>query len=150
MNLNHLTDAELIDYVLAHSTDPIQLRLATIMDRFSGGLLSELEHAGMERGSIMEFQSEHNMNWYSPGMYICHLRDELSYYQDEYSKSLNEIESLKARTVIELIDELRQSIARSDSERDAALRRASNAIDDRDQMQNKMKVWRALSTDTTR
>lgn len=109
MNLNHLTDDELIDYVIRYDNDPIRVKLATVMQRTKGAIMDVLLDAGMDE-TFCEFRSIVNDGSYHPGQYVRHLENEIEYLQDRLSQELKEIESLKARTVADLIQELNEQI----------------------------------------
>lgn len=109
MNLNHLSDNELIDYIIKHDTDPIRVRLATHMQRTRGAIIDDLVQAGMD-DTYCEFRSIVNENTYHPGAYISHLENEIDYLNGQRDQDAKEIQSLQARTVAELIQELNQQI----------------------------------------
>ena len=141
MNLNHLTDAELIQYIIKHDDDPIRLRLALYMDNMPGRILEGLERAGMDPETCL------HENTYESGEYIEHLRNEIDYLQRELDDTQEKLRSRETMTVAELIEELHQEASQ-------ARQQASVACRDRDQMERevietrkKMKVWRAISTD---
>lgn len=109
MELNHLTDDELIDHVIRYDTDPIRVKLATVMQRTKGAIIDDLVYAGMDE-TFCEFRSIVNETTYHPGQYISHLEDEVKYLEDRLAQELKEIQNLKARTVAELIQELNEQI----------------------------------------
>lgn len=142
--MNHLTDKELIDYTLKFDTDPVRVRLASVMDNMPGAILDDLEDAGMDP-VFCNFE-----NTYLPGQYIRHLESELDIYHEENRQLREELEELKARTVMDLIAELKQEIKTADWMAAEARRERDQAIGDRDRYRDKLKVWTALSTDYTK
>lgn len=104
MNLNHLTDNELIDHIIKYDEDPVRVRLATHMQRVAGAIIDDLIDAGMD-DTWCTFE-----NTYHPGQYIRHLENEVEYLNDKLSDANKEIKNLQARTVAELIQELNQDI----------------------------------------
>lgn len=109
MNLNHLTDDELIDHVIRYDNDPVRVKLATVMQRTKGSIMDDLLDAGMD-DTWCTFESIVNCSQYHPGQYIRHLENEVEYLRDKLEQERKEIESLKARTVADLINELNQQI----------------------------------------
>jgi hypothetical protein len=126
MNLNHLTDNELIDYVIKYDDDPVRVRLATHMQRVHGAIIDDLVFAGMD-DVWCTFNSVVNGGEYHSGDYIRHLENEIEYLQNEVSQNLKEIENLKARTIMDLIGELKQEIKTAEWCRDEAIRERNHA-----------------------
>ena len=144
MNLNHLKDNELIDYVIKYDTDPVRLRLATYMDRHPGAILDDLERAGMDEVHCT-FRDEDTCNDYLPGQYINHLKDEIHYYREELNQALREIEELRPMSVSELISQLRQEITTEKFTREAAERSRYRAQQDCEEMKKKLDMWAILN-----
>ena len=143
MNLNHLTDSELIQWIIKHDDDPIRVRLALYMDNMPGRILDGLERAGMDPETCL------HENIYESGEYITHLNNEIEYLQRELDDTQEQLRKRETLTVAQLIEELHQDAYQ-------ARQQASAANRDRDQMERevietrkKMKVWRAISTDLT-
>jgi uncharacterized coiled-coil DUF342 family protein len=141
MNLDHLTDSELVQWIIKHDTDPIRVRLATYMDNMPGRILDGLERAGMDPETCL------HENIYESGEYIEHLNNEIEYLQSELDDTQEQLRKRETMTVAQLIEELHQEAYQ-------ARHQASVACRDRDQMETevietrkKMKVWRAISTD---
>lgn len=141
MNLNHLSDSELIQWVIKHDDDPIRVRLAKYMDGMPGRILDGLERAGMDPETCL------HENTYESGEYIDHLNSEIEYLQRELDDTERELHKRQTLSVSQLIEELHQTVS-------SANNRAAWAERDRLQMEeevlktrDKMKVWRAISTD---
>jgi hypothetical protein len=152
MNLNHLSNSELLVYLDKHSTDPLIVRLVNILMEKQYGLVSDLLAAGMNE-QTWTFSPD-NYNEYYPGQYISHLHNELDYANDELKhrefllKQANEeIVELKARTVAELIAELHQEVRTANFRADEAEKWKRKAQQEVETTRDKMKVWRALTTD---
>jgi hypothetical protein len=143
MNLDHLSDSELVQYIIKHDSDPIRVRLATYMDNMPGRILDGLERAGMDPETCL------HENLYEPGEYINHLNNEIEFFSRELRETQEELRKRETMSVSQLIEEL-QHIAHSAARRaDSAVKRAQEADQEREQMRDKMKVWRALSTDVS-
>ena len=141
MKIDHLSDNELIKHVLKHDTDPIRVRLASVMERFSGCIVDSLEDAGMDKENFL-FE-----NTYDPGQYIRHLENEMEYLKGELEDAQGELHKRETMTVSQLIEELQHAAHSANHRASAATERAREAEREREQMRDKMKVWRAISTD---
>lgn len=144
MNLNHLTDAELISYILKHDNDPIRVRLAKYMDRMPGRILDGLERAGMDPETCL------HDNLYESGEYIEHLKNEIEYLSNELEETQAKLRDRETLTVSELIEELKDIAREAERRSDALLDRARTADQEREQIKSKMKVWSAISQDVSR
>lgn len=144
MNLNHLTDNELIDYVIKYDDDPVRVRLATHMQRVAGSIIDGLVDVGMD-DTWCTFRSEVNGANYHPGQYINHLENEIEYLNDKLSDALKEIENLKARTIMDLIGELKQEIKTAEWCRDEAIRERNHAKEHESIMKSKLDMWAILN-----
>ena len=152
MNLNHLSDDELLDYLDRYSEDPIMKRIVDILLNKQQGIISDLVAAGMDPQD-WTFCADY-YNRYYPGQYVTHLQNEISYvedelkdYQNKYEDAKDEIKQLKARGIVEIMAELKDDIQRVESERDNARKERDRAITNEQLTRDKMKVWTALSTD---
>jgi hypothetical protein len=152
MNLNHLSNSELLVYLDKHSTDPLIVRLVNILMEKQYGLVSDLLAAGMNE-QTWTFSPD-NYNEYYPGQYISHLHNELDYVKDELKhcefqlkQAKEEIIELKARTVAELIAELHTEVRTANFRADEAEKWRRKAQVEVETTRDKMKVWRALTTD---
>lgn len=141
MNLNHLTDTELISYILKHDNDPIRVRLAGIMDRMPGRIIDGLERAGMDPATCL------HDNLYESGEYIEHLKNEIEYLSNELEETQAKLRDRETLTVSELIGELKDIAHAADRRARIANEQALAADQEREEIRSKMKVWRALSTD---
>lgn len=138
MNLNALSDDELIDYVLKHDSDPIRVRIASIMERMPGCILDDLEEAGMDPASC-DFE-----NTYSPGQYIRHLESELDVYHRENLELRQDLEAQRARTIADLITELNAEIHKKDYLLKEARAGQAQAEKERDHAKHQLGMWTVL------
>ena len=134
-----LTDKELIDYTLKFDNDPVRIRLAKVMDNMPGFILQRLEDVGMDPETCL-FE-----NNYDPGDWIHHLENELEIYQDENIQLRKELEELKARTVMDLIVELKQEIKTADWMAEEARRERDKLQGEHDRMKSKLSMWTKLN-----
>jgi hypothetical protein len=139
--MNHLTDRELIDHTLKFSDDPVQVRLAKVMDNMPGLILDTLEDAGMDPETCL-FE-----NTWDPGQFIRHLEQELEIYHDENAQLRAELEELKARTVLDFIAELKQEIHTADWKVRQSEEDRFRAVKERDEMKSKLSMWAKLNAE---
>lgn len=144
MKFNHLTDDELVKYVIKLDDDPIRLRLATYMERIKGAIIDDLHDAGMDE-TYCVFRGEWGGD-YLPGQYIKHLEEDLRIAYDELHQLREELKEQKARTVAELIAELRQEITTQGYMRREAELAKGRAEDEAKEVKEKLKMWNHLRT----
>ena len=144
MKLNNLTDNELLDYVIKHDNDPIRVRIATYMQRLGGEIISDLESAGMD-DTWCTFESVVNCSQYHPGQYIRHLENEIEYLQDKNAGLRKELDNLKARTVMDLIVELKQEINTAEWSADQARKERDKAQENEKIMKSKLDMWAIMN-----
>lgn len=144
MKLDHLSDNELIDYVIKHDNDPVRLRLATHMQRVAGAIIDDLERAGMDT-TYCDFRSIVNENKYFPGDYISHLENEIEYLNQQREQDAKEIHELQARTIMDLIAELKQDITTAEHIAKEAHKERRNAQAREEDMKNKLDMWTIMN-----
>lgn len=142
MNLSHLTDEELINYVIKFETDPVKIRLATAMERIRGAIWDDLVDVGIDE-TYCTFTSEWGSQMHV-GRYINHLREEIEIAQDELHQLRQELEEQKARTIADLINELNQKITTEKYIASEAIRERNQAIDEARDAKEKLKMWNYL------
>jgi hypothetical protein len=150
-HLKALSDRELIDYVIKHSTDPMAIRLATVMERMPGKLLDQLADLGMD-DVFCTFNDSYSDGTRHLDDYVYHLRSEIDYLQRELEhmefkllQEQKELEQLKARTVGALIAELTQELHTADH-RTRIAELQVRAAEQRAQLaKDQLKTWRILS-----
>ena len=139
MNFDHLTDTELIEYVLKFDTDPVRVRLAKIMDEMPGFILQRLEDVGMDPETCM-FE-----NTYDPGDWIKHLESEIEYAQREADEAEQRAARLEAMTVLEFMANIQSRLRTEQLSNDSLKQQISNAYKERDEMKSKLKMWTTLN-----
>lgn len=149
MNLDFLTDDELIRYLDNHSTDPLIRRLVKIFTENDDMIFRQLVDAGMDKDGRFETDYE-----YLPvGQYIDHLRGELAYYQREAEELEYKLEDEKekskrlgARSIVEVMAELKEQINAVDQKARIAERERQQAVEARDLAREQLKSWNHLKT----
>ena len=144
MKLDHLSDNELIDYVIKYDDDPIRVRLATHMQRVAGAIIDDLERAGMDE-TFCEFRSVVTKGKYLPGQYISHLENEIEYLNQQREQDAKEIYELQARTIMDLIAELKQDIKNAEYNAKQADEGRRNAQAREEDMRNKLDMWTIMN-----
>jgi hypothetical protein len=154
MNFNHLSDKEVIQYADKHTEDPLARRLVDILMARNEGIITELIEAGMD-SVHWTFIYEHEE--YSPKDYIEHLLKQLAYTEDdlwvaqrELDDRLQDLKKMEARTILEVMADLKKTIDRVDSDIILARQERDRAIISERRTKDQMKVWTALSTDMSR
>jgi len=137
------TDKELIDYTIKFSSDPEKIRLATVVERISGAIIDDLVDAGMHE-TWCTFTSEYGGE-YHPGRYIMHLEDEIRIRDEDNLQLRAELEELKARTVLDLLVELKQEIKTADWMAAEARRERDKLQGEHDKMKSKLSMWTKLN-----
>lgn len=147
MNLDHnsLTDKELIHYLDLYSDDPLLRRLATMLTNTRGGLVSDLENAGMHPDTWM-FETD----WQSmyPGDYIIHLRRELDEAESDlaYTKSeLEEVtekwEELQTRTIMDFVQEVWQEKRTASNKVAEAMKEINQVKEQNAKLKEQIDMW---------
>ena len=143
MNLNHLTDNELIDHVIKYDDDPVRVRIATHMQRVHGAIIDDLVNAGMD-DVWCTFRSVVNEGEYHSGDYIRHLESEVEYLNDKLSDANKEIKELQARTIMDVFAELKQEIKTAEWSMREANRELQVARENEANMKHKLDMWTIL------
>lgn len=138
MNLLHLSDNELIDYVIKNDDDPIRVRLATHMQRVAGSIIDDLIDAGMD-DTWCTFE-----NTYHPGQYIRHLENEVEYLNVKLSGANKAIKELQARTIADLIAELNTQLETETYRASLAVKYQHEAEAREKDMKHKLDMWTIL------
>ena len=144
MKLDNLSDNELIEYIIKHDVDPIRVRLATHMQRVTGAIIDDLEDAGMDE-TFCTFRSVVTDTEYLPGQYISHLENEIEYLNQQREQDAKEIEELKARTIMDLIAELKQDIKSAEWAKQEAYKQRNEARENESRMKEKLDMWAILN-----
>ena len=157
MNLNHLSDVELLRYLDLTSTDPLIKRLINMLSAPNGGLVGDLVEAGMDPNTWV-FTDDHQD--YYPGDYITHLQKMVAYAEDDravaemdLADAREELDKLSRRTVTQLLVDAEEAISTAEANRRYATREAEKAheVIDKVQAENrelkeKLGVWNIMST----
>jgi hypothetical protein len=144
MNLDCLTDKELINYTIKFSDDPVKIRLATAVERVEGSIIDDLVDAGMDE-TFCTFRSEWGGE-YHPGQYIRLLEDEISDRDFQIKQLQDELEEQKARTIADLIAELTTEIRTQQYLVKEAKDETRKAYKEAEHAKEQLKMWNHLRT----
>ena len=149
MNYNSMSDYELLHYLDLSSNDPLIRRLINVLAKTRGALIDDLESAGMDSQS---WTFGEGWNKYSPGQYIEELRndveraeDELRLAQDELSGMQDECERLKARTIMQFIEEVQSEKRISKVNADEAYKEAARVRQENAKLREQIDMWGRLN-----
>jgi len=137
MNIDHLTDAEVLRYLENLSLSPFEKRVARMLGKHAT-LLQDLQAAGMNEDLLFD-------NCYEPREYIWHLLNEVEYYQNELSDAQNKIADLEARTLIDFMRQIQDK--QEDTERELSRTRHElyKSNDELEKTKSKLKMWTTLN-----
>lgn len=148
INYHYLTATELINYLDITSNDPVVRRLLSLLQNET--IKTELIGVGMDP---VDCEFKEDWEYYSPGAYIEHLRNEVDYYQresDEWETRCGELEiecnKLKARSVAQLLEEMERSVKHAKSEAYEANRSRERIEQENKDLRDKINVWKVIES----
>jgi hypothetical protein len=144
MNLDCLSDKELISYTIKFSDDPVKVRLATAVERIKGAIIDDLVDAGMDE-TYCTFRSEWGGE-YHPGQYIKLLEDEIGHRDFQIKQLHDELEEQKSRTIADLIAELTVEIRTQQYIANEAKDETRKAYKEAELAKEQLKMWNHLRT----
>lgn len=151
MNYDAMTDMELLHYLDLYSTDPVIRRLVNFLSNTRGGLISDLEAAGMDPHT-WQFETE----WQSmyPGDYIQQLRQDISDLEQDLSVTKSDLEDvteernrLETRSIMDLIAEVQKERIVNREERYRAEKHAIAVKEENDLLREQLGMWKILETE---
>jgi len=149
MKYESMTDKELIHYLDLYSDDPLLRRLATMLTNTRGGLVSDLENAGMHPDTWMFETDWQNMY---PGDYIIYLRRELDQAESDLNYTKNELEEvqdkldeLKTRTIMDFVQEVWQEKRAASSKVAEAQKEINRVTEQNAKLREQIDMWGNLN-----
>lgn len=149
MNYESMSDKELIHYLDLYATDPLIRRLANMLHNTRGGLIADLEAAGMDPDT-WRFETE----WQSmyPGDYIQQLRRDIEELESdlEHTKyNLDEMtterDELKTRSIMDFIQEVHQEKQTNAHLIKEAMATVKTFKDENDKLREKIDMWGVMN-----
>jgi hypothetical protein len=145
MKYESMTDMELIHYLDLYSEDPLLRRLAAMLTTTRGGLIADLEEAGMDPKTWMfetEWQPVH------PGEYINQLR----YERDDFESALNcannelaevteERDELKTRTIMDFVQEVHEERLKSSLKVTESMKEIDRVKEENAKLKEQIDMW---------
>lgn len=151
MNYDAMTDFELLHYLDLYSDDPLVRRLVNFLSNTRGGLITDLEAAGMDPHT-WQFETE----WQSmyPGDYIQQLRQDISDLEQDLSVTKSDLEDvteernrLETRSIMDLIAEVQKERIVNREERYRAEKHAIAVKEENDLLREQLGMWKILETE---
>lgn len=149
MNYNAMSDTEFMHYLDLYSEDPVVRRLIGVLTKTRGALVDDLVDAGMD---AQDWTFGESWDKFSPGQYIEELRndlrhaeDELELAQRELEQMANERDQLKARTIMQFIEEVQQEKASSASRANEAWKEAARVREENAKLREQIDMWGSLN-----
>ena len=145
MNYNAMGDSELLHYLDLCSEDPLIRRLVNILATTRGGLITDLENAGMNTNT-WTFETDWQDMY--PGDYIIYLRRQLEQAEEDYEdvkrckeELEDECDRLKQRSILEFLKEVeREKINSQDLVREA-MKTVKAFKDENESLKEKIDMW---------
>lgn len=145
-----MTDLELLHYLDLYSEDPIVRRLVDLLTRTRGGIISDLENAGMDTNT-WTFRYEDYRDMY-PGDYINQLREDIQYHQTEadeweskYRRMKEERDELKTRSIMDFVREVQLEQAQSADLVREAMKTVNAFKEENATLKEKLSMWGQLN-----
>jgi hypothetical protein len=149
MNYNSMSDFELLHYLDLYSTDPVIRRLVNFLSNTRGGLITDLEAAGMDPHT-WQFETE----WQSmyPGDYIQQLRrdrdeaeSDLAYTKHELEEANRELYELKTRSIMDFVQEVWQEKKAATAKVQQAQEEINQVKKQNDKLKEQIDMWAAMN-----
>ncbi len=149
MNYDSMSDQELIHYLDIYSDDPLLRRLANMLSKTRGGLVSDLEAAGMDPDTWM-FATEWQHMY--PGDYIQLLRrdleeaeSDLEHTKYKLEEAETELGELKTRSIMDFVQEVWQEKKTATFKVQEALKEAKAQKEENDRLREKIDMWGVMN-----
>lgn len=145
MKYDSMTDMELIHYLDLYAEDPLIRRLASMLGNTRGGLISDLEAAGMDPHT-WQFKTE--WQYMYPGDYIEQLRrdvdeleSDLNHTKYKLEEAETELNELKTRSIMDFVQEVWQEKKTASFKVQEALKEAEHQRKENDRLKEQIDMW---------
>lgn len=145
----NLTYKELINYIDLNSTDPMVRRLLEILQDRDESIVEGLVQAGMDP---VDHRFDYDGYYYSPGQYIDQLRNDVDFHEREaqeweekYQNMKDERDQLRARSVADLLADMRERIRRAEATAGEADREVTRLQRRNADLEEKINVWNVVA-----
>ncbi len=157
MNYSIMTDSELLHYLDLYSNDPLIRRLVDLMQNTRGEVIRDLVDAGMD-SKTWTFNTDYETMY--PGEYIESLRSELRCNEQdmddmryEMEKACDERDELKARNIMQFIEEVQQEKRAAAAKAQAAYADVANIREEsskvkkeNEKLREQINMWGRMNT----
>jgi len=145
MNYDSMTDRELLHYLDLYSNEPLIRRLATMLTNTHGGLISDLEAAGMDPHT---WQFETEWQHLYPGDYIQQLRrdveeleSDLNHTKYKLDEAETELDELKTRSIMDFVQEVHQERITNSYKLSEAMKEVKKVNELNDKLREQIDMW---------
>ncbi len=149
MNYSAMNDHEVLHYLDIHSDDPLIRRLVNSLTRTRGALVDDLVDAGMD---AQHWTFGDGWDKSSPGQYIQELQHRLDQAESDLRLAQRELEDmqdecdrLRARTIMDFIEEVQQEKANSASRANEAWKEAARVREENAKLREQIDMWGSLN-----
>lgn len=149
MNYNSMSDFELLHYLDLHTDDPVIRRLVNFLSNTRGGLITDLEAAGMDPHT-WQFETEWQHMY--PGDYIQQLRRDLEevetnlrWLQDDHHELEDKYNELKTRTIMDFVQEVWQEKKAATQKVQEAQKEINQVREQNDKLKEQIDMWAAMN-----
>jgi hypothetical protein len=145
MNYNSMSDFELLHYLDIYSEDPVIRRLVDFLSNTRGGLITDLEAAGMDPHTWM-FETEWQHMY--PGDYIQQLRRDveeaesnLRWLQDDHQELEDKYNELKTRSIMDFVEEVNKERVRASLTASEARKETEKVREENAKLREQIDMW---------
>lgn len=149
MNYNAMSDAEFMHYLDIYSDDPIVRRLIGVLERTRGALVDDLVDAGMD---AQTWTIGDGWSKQSPGQYIHELRHQLDQAESDLRLAQRELadlederDRLKARSIMQFVEEVQQEKRAATHKVLAAQEETKRIAQENAKLKEKIDMWGRLN-----
>lgn len=149
MNYSAMNDHEVLHYLDIYSDDPLIRRLVNTLAKTRGALVDDLVDVGMD---AQHWTFGDGWDKSSPGQYIQELQHRLDQAESDLRLAQRELEDmqdecdrLRARTIMDFIEEVQQEKANSASRANEAWKEAARVREENAKLREQIDMWGSLN-----
>jgi hypothetical protein len=149
MNYNAMSDFELLHYLDLHATDPVIRRLVNFLSNTRGGLISDLEAAGMDPHT-WQFETEWQHMY--PGDYIQQLRRDLEELEADLEHTKYQLEEvqeerdeLQTRTIMDFVQEVHEEKLKASLKVTESMKEINRVKEQNAKLKEQLDMWARMN-----
>lgn len=149
MNYNAMSDTEFMHYLDIYNDDPVVRRLIGVLERTRGALVDDLVDAGMD---ARDWTFGDGWSKQSPGQYIHELRHQLDQAESDLRLAQSELadlederDRLKARSIMQFVEEVQQEKRAATHKVLAAQEETKRIAQENAKLKEKIDMWGRLN-----